>query len=147
MFWVLDVAALLCGWCGQVLGSWKDLSRLDKAFLSSELRSCVKVKVDVLGSAVPNSPYGLCRHKAALNLNIFAFLLFLFLLLFLLLLLFVVVGTGGDGGGGDGGGGVAAAIAEIAWCEWGFDVQARVSVCEWVSVCVFAVPFYFDFFL
>ena len=46
----MDVAALLCGWCGQVLGSWKDLSRLDKAFPSSEFRSCVKVKVDVLDS-------------------------------------------------------------------------------------------------
>ena len=61
--------------------------------------------------------------------------------MFFLLLFFVVVGTGGGGGGGGGGdggggGGAAAAIAEIAWCEWGFDVQARVSVCEWVSVCL-----------
>ena len=30
-----------------------------------ELRSCVKVEVDVLGSTVPNSPYGLCRREAA----------------------------------------------------------------------------------
>ena len=36
-------------------------------FLSSELRSCVKVEVDVLGSPSLNSLYGLCRHKARLN--------------------------------------------------------------------------------
>ena len=30
----------------------------------TELRSCVKVEVDVLGSPVPNSPYGLCGIKA-----------------------------------------------------------------------------------
>ena len=33
----------------------------------SELRSCVKVEVDVLGLPVPNSPYGFCRRKATLN--------------------------------------------------------------------------------
>ena len=33
----------------------------------SEVRSCVKVEVAVLGSAVPNSPYGLCGRKATLN--------------------------------------------------------------------------------
>ena len=32
-----------------------------------EFRSCVKVEVDVLGFSVPNSPYGLCGHKATQN--------------------------------------------------------------------------------
>ena len=32
----------------------------------TELRSYVKVDVDILGS-IPNSPYGLCRRKSALN--------------------------------------------------------------------------------
>ena len=35
----------------------------------SEFRSCVKVEVAVLGSPVPNSPYGLCGRKATLNVN------------------------------------------------------------------------------
>ena len=35
----------------------------------SELRRCVKVEVDVLGSPIPNGPRGLCGHKATLNLN------------------------------------------------------------------------------
>ena len=35
----------------------------------AERRSCVKVEVGVLGSPVPNSPYGLCGRKATLNLN------------------------------------------------------------------------------
>ena len=30
---------------------------------ASELRSCVKVEVAVMGSLVPNSPYGLCGRK------------------------------------------------------------------------------------
>ena len=33
--------------------------------IKSELRSCVKVEVDVLD--VPESPYVLCRRKATLN--------------------------------------------------------------------------------
>ena len=37
--------------------------------VSSELRSCVKVKVAVQGLAVPNSPYGLCGREATLDLN------------------------------------------------------------------------------
>ena len=37
---------------------------------ASELRSCVKVEVAVLGLPLPNSPYGLCGRKATLNLNI-----------------------------------------------------------------------------
>ena len=32
-----------------------------------ELRSCVRVEADVLASSVPNSPYGLCGRKAALE--------------------------------------------------------------------------------
>ena len=35
----------------------------------SELRRCVKVKVDILGYPIPNSPHGLCGRKVALNLN------------------------------------------------------------------------------
>ena len=35
----------------------------------SELRSCVEVEVAVLGSPVPNNPYGLREHKAALSLE------------------------------------------------------------------------------
>ena len=34
---------------------------------NSELRSCVKVEVVVLGSPFLNSPHGLCGHKATLN--------------------------------------------------------------------------------
>ena len=38
--------------------------------LLSELGSCVKVEVNVLGSnPVPNSPYGLCGREIKLNLN------------------------------------------------------------------------------
>ena len=37
--------------------------------LCIELRSCVKVEVAVLGSPVPNSPYGFCGRKATLNSN------------------------------------------------------------------------------
>ena len=33
----------------------------------SELRSCVKDEVNVLGLPIPNSPYGFCGHKATLN--------------------------------------------------------------------------------
>ena len=36
---------------------------------TSELRSCLKVELDVLGLIVPNSPYGLCGRKATLNSN------------------------------------------------------------------------------
>ena len=35
--------------------------------LSSELRSCVKVEVDVPGSPSLIRPYGLCESNAALN--------------------------------------------------------------------------------
>ena len=35
---------------------------------SSELRSCVKIEVAVMGR-VPNSPYGFCGCKATLNLS------------------------------------------------------------------------------
>ena len=34
------------------------------------LRNCVKSRGGRPGSPVPNSPYGLCGRKAALNLNI-----------------------------------------------------------------------------
>ena len=37
---------------------------LPRTNLRSELRSCVKVEVAVLGSLVPNSPYCLCERKA-----------------------------------------------------------------------------------
>ena len=36
----------------------------------TELRSCVKVEVAVLGSPVPNSPYGLCGRKVTLDSNL-----------------------------------------------------------------------------
>ena len=36
---------------------------------SSELRSCEKVEVAVLGSEVLNSPYGLCGRKATSELR------------------------------------------------------------------------------
>ena len=32
-----------------------------------ELRNCVKIEVNVLGSPVPNSPRGLCGRKATLK--------------------------------------------------------------------------------
>ena len=41
----------------------------------SELRSCVKVKVDILGSPVPNSMYHLCACKATLKITTIIFLL------------------------------------------------------------------------
>ena len=38
--------------------------------MQSALRSCVKVEVAAQGlDPVPNSPYGLCGRKAALNLK------------------------------------------------------------------------------
>ena len=42
---------------------WRVAQWFKKRFVRwtcSELRSCVKEEVDVLGSLVPNSPYGLC---------------------------------------------------------------------------------------
>ena len=38
--------------------------------LCSELRSCVKVEVDVLGSPVPDSPYGLCGRNSNIELEL-----------------------------------------------------------------------------
>ena len=38
--------------------------------VQSELKSCVIVEVAVLGSPVPNNPYGLCGREATLNLNL-----------------------------------------------------------------------------
>ena len=35
--------------------------------LNSELRSCVKCEVDVLGFPVPNGPYGFCQRETILN--------------------------------------------------------------------------------
>ena len=35
--------------------------------VTTELRSCVKVEVDALGSPSLISPYGLCGRKATLN--------------------------------------------------------------------------------
>ena len=60
--------------CGRT-ASWKKKKKKEKKTkkkmmmkkkktASSELRSCDKVGVDVLGSPVPNSPYGLCGRKA-----------------------------------------------------------------------------------
>ena len=36
----------------------------------AELRSCVKIEVDVLGPQSLNSPYGLCGRKATCSLNL-----------------------------------------------------------------------------
>ena len=52
-----------------VCGSKATVKESERRLFCSELRSCVKVEVDILGSPVPNSPYGLCGRKATLNLN------------------------------------------------------------------------------